>query len=124
MEYQFQYCCKPKQLFASVPNNVKILSIQMPDRPIYLHNTALPNAQVHRLSPSNLTLAALDVTRPNIVISHLFMTSIDAQDIALLQTPTGFSGIYRVFVENLPSPSLIKNEIKRVAPKLDFTIFK
>ncbi len=74
-----------------------------------------------------IDLDALDKTviedlAPDIVFSPLFSAYFDAIDVARVLNKLAYNGPYRAVSIELPDPELVRNEIRRCAPNLDFDL--
>lgn len=76
--------------------------------------TCLPYAEV--------TAAALDEIRPDVVFSALVGSGFDCLDLAERLTAAGFRGQYRVVAPTVPDLDLVRREIRGRCPALDFDI--
>lgn len=70
----------------------------------------------------DLTPSMLAAHEPAVVLSSLFGKTFDALEVARRLVEAGFRGRYRVVVEAVPAPHMIRSEVKSVAPGLDFDI--
>lgn len=59
---------------------------------------------------------------PDIVLSPLVTRSFDCIDLAQILSATGFRGSYRVVTPDLPSPDLVRREIRALCPGLSFDL--
>lgn len=65
-------------------------------------------------------LAAID---PDLILSPLMVGPHDVIDIARMLAELGFAGRYRALAVALPRPDIVMNEVRSVAPRLDFDLF-
>ncbi len=71
------------------------------------------------------SLRSLDWTRgtpPNFVISPLVTSLFDAQELAGILAAKGFRGRYIAIANSVTAPSVIRNDVARVAPSLHFDV--
>ena len=71
---------------------------------------------------SALTEEIFNELNPTIVLSPLLGDSFDASDVAVALTRFGYEGRYRVISGMLPNDNLIRDEIRELAPELDFDL--
>lgn len=74
-------------------------------------------ADIEELSPALMAEAKADI-----VISPLLIRGADAVEVARRLFRMGFDGSYRVLSGQVPNPDIIRQEIRNVAPKLDFVL--
>lgn len=58
----------------------------------------------------------------DMVLSPLMAAGFDALDVAIQLADFGFAGRYRAVVDDLPDPALVRREVRRAAPRLDFDV--
>lgn len=84
---------------------------------------ALPDLKGFRFADvDSLGEDLLQVARPSIILSPLRVRDKDAFDIARHLVGLGYTGTYRVLAQGLPKPELVRQDIRTVAPGLDFAI--
>ncbi|MEM0947643.1 MAG: hypothetical protein AAGK37_09575 [Pseudomonadota bacterium] len=69
-----------------------------------------------------LTAVTLAEFNPDLVLSPIVTARFDCLDVAHRLSELGFSGRYRALARDLPDPSLIRAEILRDCPGLNFEI--
>ncbi|PID36938.1 MAG: hypothetical protein CR993_02660 [Rhodobacterales bacterium] len=79
-------------------------------------------SDIHLASIGDVTAEALEQMAPDLVVSPLFCSAFDCYDLAARLAGLGFCGRYRAFVDALPDPGLIRREIARAFPGLDFDV--
>jgi hypothetical protein len=57
-----------------------------------------------------------------VVLSPLMAQGFDALDVAMQLAGFGFAGRYRAVAEDLPDPGLVRREVRRAAPCVDFDV--
>ena len=62
------------------------------------------------------------LTQASLVLSPLFMRGADAVDIAIRLIDSGFAGCYRAISMSMPNPGMVRDEVRAVAPELDFDL--
>ncbi|MBP1804298.1 hypothetical protein [Rubellimicrobium aerolatum] len=72
---------------------------------------------------AKLTGPLLEETRPEMVLSPLMGDGFDAMDIARRLVEAGFQGRYRALTDDLPDSEAVREEIREIAPDLDFDLF-
>ena len=59
---------------------------------------------------------------PDIVLSPLIADDFDVIEVAIILRHLDFSGVYRVISTDIPKPTIILSEVKKVAPDLNFDL--
>ncbi|WP_322892514.1 MULTISPECIES: hypothetical protein [unclassified Yoonia] len=59
---------------------------------------------------------------PDLIISPLVATGFDAVDVARRLRAAAFAGRYCAVVDDVPNPEIIRQEIRSIAPELDFDL--
>lgn len=77
----------------------------------------------HFAGYGDVTAAALERIRPDVILSALFGSDFDALELARRLSELGFAGRYRALAMALPDPAVIRAEVWAVAPGLDFDLF-
>lgn len=70
----------------------------------------------------DLSVCLMHRIMPDIVLSPVIAAGFDAVDLARFLHETGYLGQYRAISDGLPSLSLIRREVRLVAPLLDFAV--
>lgn len=70
----------------------------------------------------DVTLYALESIRPQVVLSPLLGRNFDAIEIARRLQAMGYKGRYRVITDGVPDPMVVDNDVRAVAPTLDFSV--
>ena len=84
---------------------------------------SLPNSgRVAFAAIEDITDDFLEIIEPETVISPLLARSFDCSDLAQRLHAYGFRGRYRAVSDEIPNPDLIRREIQRMFPGLDFDI--
>jgi hypothetical protein len=65
----------------------------------------------------------LNGLKPEVVLSALMGESFDAVDVARRLAELGFTGRYRALTNMLPNADAVRDEVREVAPDLDFDLF-
>ncbi|MEL6551267.1 MAG: hypothetical protein AAFQ54_13575 [Pseudomonadota bacterium] len=73
--------------------------------------------QLHQLTPEFLALL-----QPAVVLSPLFDLEIDPGEVAELLQALGYRGRYCAVTKSVPKPDVIRRDINRIAPELDFDV--
>ncbi|WP_373356945.1 hypothetical protein [Pseudoroseicyclus sp. CXY001] len=60
---------------------------------------------------------------PDLVVSPLLAEGFDALDLARRLAELGYRGRYRAVALSLPDPGLVQDEVRAVAPDLDFDVY-
>lgn len=60
--------------------------------------------------------------RPDLLLSRLFWSTGDALETARLLSALEYRGRYRAVVPPLPRPDIVRDEVRRIAPGLDFDL--
>ena len=81
-------------------------------------------ADVAYVSFCSLDQALLDTHAPGIILSPLVADTLDAMDIAARLAELGFQGLYRALSTGNGKSSLIKDEVRAIAPSIDFDILE
>ena len=71
---------------------------------------------------SALNSEVIKEENPDIILSPLVSDDFDAVDVAGLLSDLNYDGPYRALTDDLPDPELIKSEIRRHAPQIDFDL--
>ncbi|WP_439155886.1 hypothetical protein [Yoonia sp.] len=71
---------------------------------------------------ADLTAENINGATSGIVVSPLVADGFDAVDVADRLVSLGFQGRYRVIAPSLPDAALIRDELQRMAPDLDFDL--
>lgn len=71
---------------------------------------------------ADLTAENISGATSGIVLSPLVGDGFDAVDVATRLVALGFQGRYRVIAPSLPDAALIREELHRMAPDLDFDL--
>lgn len=74
------------------------------------------------LAYAEVTGAALDRIRPDVVLSPLVSPEFDCWDLAERLAEAGFRGTYRAVAATVPNPALVRREIADRFPGLDFDL--
>jgi hypothetical protein len=75
------------------------------------------------VSFSDLREQHLSQPVPEVVLSALMGENFDAIDVARRLAELGFSGRYRALSNAIPNAETIREEVREVAPELDFDLF-
>lgn len=70
----------------------------------------------------DLTACLMHQVKPDIVVSPVIATGFDVVDLARFLHETGYLGQYRAISDGLPNLSIIRREVRQVAPRLDFSV--
>lgn len=85
----------------------------------------LPADQFDIPSARHITFAevegAVQCEMPDLVMSPLFAHHFDCVDLARLLRSVQYRGRYRVYA-NVPRPDIVRDEVRALAPQLDFDI--
>lgn len=76
----------------------------------------------HYMAFAELTSARLADISPDVILSALVGDDFDAVEMAMVLQAIGFRGRYRVIARGLPNPQVVRAEISRAAPEVDFNI--
>lgn len=60
--------------------------------------------------------------RPDIVLSSLIGDDFDVIEVALIPGRLEYKGLYRAISPHIPQPAIIRAEVAKVAPYLDFDL--
>lgn len=102
------------------PSGLVLLAIGDPRRlPEDVTDTDEALEGVHFLAIDQLSRDAIELIAPDVVLSPLVSSGFDCLDIAERLDRVGFVGRYRIVVDQLPRPDLIRREIKSAFPALD-----
>ena len=71
---------------------------------------------------AELTTELMELHRPDVVLSPLMSSGFDCVELAYRLVDSGFGGRYRAFAEDIPRPEMVKREIRRSFPGLDFDV--
>lgn len=71
---------------------------------------------------AELTTEMMELHRPDVVLSPLMSSGFDCVELAYRLVDSGFGGRYRAFAEDIPRPEMVKREIRRSFPGLDFDV--
>ncbi|MGH1369120.1 MAG: hypothetical protein ACRBCL_10935 [Maritimibacter sp.] len=74
---------------------------------------------VHFVGIDRVSAKTLEVIAPDIVLSPMVSTSFDCLELAERLDRIGYSGRFRIVVDHLPRPDLIRREIVAAFPSLD-----
>ncbi|MEN8895743.1 MAG: hypothetical protein ABF248_06605 [Yoonia sp.] len=64
----------------------------------------------------------INTQNPDIILSPLVSDDFDAIEVASLLSKLSYNGAYRALTDEVPNPALIKAEVRRHAPNLDFDL--
>lgn len=64
----------------------------------------------------------LEDINPDVIISPLFARSFDCIELAMTLEKLNYRGAYRAVATALPSPDLIRREIRELCPRLHFDV--
>ena len=65
---------------------------------------------------------SLKVQAASLIVSPVFERTFDARDVAERLQDCGFEGRYLAVIDTLPHPAVIRDEVRRAAPKLSFDV--
>ncbi|MEC7760541.1 MAG: hypothetical protein VX874_01355 [Pseudomonadota bacterium] len=82
--------------------------------------SSLPGARF--VDFDSLTREVMDLHQPDVVLSPLMSSDFDCVEVAHRLVSNGFGGRYRAFAEDIPRPDLVRREICRSFPGLDFDL--
>jgi hypothetical protein len=77
----------------------------------------------HFVEFEGVSAELLSEVRPDLVLSPLMGETFDALDVAQKLSSLGFGGRYRALTNPLPRPEAIIEEVRSLAPGLDFELF-
>jgi hypothetical protein len=84
----------------------------------------VPNLDGFRFASfSDLGQEHLSDPKPEVVLSALMGEDFDAIDVARKLAELGYSGRYRALSNAIPGAETIREEVREVAPDLDFDLF-
>ena len=89
------------------------------------HAEGRPTHDIEGFAFRNLASVNEDILReldPDIILSPLFGDDFDAFDVAATLAEFGYQKRYRVIADPIPNADLIRNEIRELAPALDFDL--
>lgn len=81
---------------------------------------ALPGARF--VDFDSLTREIMELHQPDVVLSPLMSSEFDCVELAHRLVSSGFGGRYRAFAEDIPRPDLVRREVRRSFPGLDFDL--
>ncbi|MEM9708906.1 MAG: hypothetical protein AAF871_08945 [Pseudomonadota bacterium] len=81
-----------------------------------------PGGRIILAAFSDLSRELLDQINPMTVLSPVLARDFDCIDLAQMLFAVGYPGQYRVFSNDLPSPKIIRTEIRSLCPGLDFDV--
>jgi hypothetical protein len=64
----------------------------------------------------------IDTLRPDIILTPLLSASFDCIDLAIILSALNYRGSFRVLCPLIPSPELIRREIRALCPELEFEL--
>ncbi|WP_341213190.1 hypothetical protein [uncultured Limimaricola sp.] len=71
-----------------------------------------------------VTAELLERVQPSVIISSLMGPQFDAVDLALRLSMLGYGGPYRVLGTSVSDARMVRDEIRKVAPWLDFDLIE
>jgi len=74
------------------------------------------------LGIAEITPETLAELNPDVVLSQLVDDGFDCHDVARALVSAGFTGQYRAVVGYVPDPDLVRREVARSCPGLDFDV--
>ncbi len=74
----------------------------------------------HFAGIDDLDAKLLARVRPDVVLSGVFQTTFDVLDVATTLQALGYAGRYRAVADAFPSFALIVDEVRAIAPDIDF----
>ncbi|MEL6912871.1 MAG: hypothetical protein AAFP13_00065 [Pseudomonadota bacterium] len=99
-----------------------VLFIGPVDHDAALRAHSAPGAERRSIAFEQLTPEFLALLQPSVVISPLFDPDIDPSDVAERLAALGYRGRYCAVTKSVPKPEVIRREIRRIAPDLDFDV--
>ncbi|MEM9854782.1 MAG: hypothetical protein AAF841_10070 [Pseudomonadota bacterium] len=79
-------------------------------------------ASVALVGYDDVTHALLDALQPDVIYSPLLTARFDTADLALKLQTLGFKGHYCAVVKSVPLPHIIKDEVRRMAPAVNYDL--
>jgi len=76
----------------------------------------------HYIDFVELTAMRVADIQPDVILSALVSDDFDAVEVATVLQEIGFDGRYRVIAQGLPNPQVVRSEVSRAAPDVDFNI--
>lgn len=87
--------------------------------------TLMPSSSaVFYLDFKDLSAEVFQAVNPDLVMSPVIGKTFDCLELAQFLEQTGFSGRYRVLLEDIPRPDIICREVRHVHPLLDFDVVR